>query len=158
MSYTFAKVGNDKYDLIIDGEYEVTLENIIEATTMSGKKKLDITFRIRQDVEQAHQNRVVFEAIWQEKETSFYNRKRLNQLLGTQEVKDGTVFNNIQDIIATLKGAKLVAKVITAFDDYRKQDVNKIAFYKSTQIKNKTLGDTKQTTSKPKINDEDLPF
>jgi hypothetical protein len=148
MSYTFAKTG-DQYELIKDGEYEVTLENILQASTMSGKNKLDITFRIRGDVEQSHQNRVIFEAIWQEKETTYFNRKRLNQLLGTQEVKDGTVFNNIQDIIDTLKGAKLVIKVITAYDDYRKADVNKIAFYKSTQIKNKKLIEVK---------DEDLPF
>jgi len=148
MSYTFAK-GQDKYELIKEGEYEVTLETILEATTMSGKKKLDIVFRIREDVEQEHHNRVVFEAIWQEKETSFYNRKRLNQLLGTQEVKDGTTFNSIQDIIETLKNAKLRVKLIVAFDDYKKQDVNKIAFYKSTQKPNKKIVEVK---------DEDLPF
>lgn len=148
MSYTFAK-GQDKYELIKEGEYEVTLEQILEATTMSGKKKLDIVFRIREDVEQEHHNRVVFEAIWQEKETSFYNRKRLNQLLGTQEVKDGTTFNSIQDIIETLKNAKLRVKLIVAFDDYKKQDVNKIAFYKSTQKPNKKIVEVK---------DEDLPF
>jgi hypothetical protein len=148
MSYTFAK-GQDKYELIKEGEYEVTLETILEATTMSGKKKLDIVFRIREDVEQEHHNRVVFEAIWQEKETSFYNRKRLNQLLGTQEVKDGTTFNTIQDIIETLKNAKLRVKLIVAFDDYKKQDVNKIAFYKSTQKPNKKIVEVK---------DEDLPF
>jgi hypothetical protein len=148
MSYTFAK-GQDKYELIKEGEYEVTLETILEATTMSGKKKLDIVFRIREDVEQEHHNRVVFEAIWQEKETSFYNRKRLNQLLGTQEVKDGTTFNSIQDIIETLKNAKLRVKLIVAFDDYKKQDVNKIAFYKSTQKPNKKIVEVKN---------EDLPF
>jgi hypothetical protein len=148
MSYTFAK-GQDKYELIKEGEYEVTLEQILEATTMSGKKKLDIVFRIREDVEQEHHNRVVFESIWQEKETSFYNRKRLNQLLGTQEVKDGTTFNSIQDIIETLKNAKLRVKLIIAFDDYKKQDINKIAFYKSTQKPNKKIAEVK---------DEDLPF
>jgi hypothetical protein len=100
-------------------------------------------------VEQEHHNRVVFESIWQEKETSFYNRKRLNQLLGTQEVKDGTTFNSIQDIIETLKNAKLRVKLIIAFDDYKKQDINKIAFYKSTQKPNKKIVEVKN---------EDLPF
>jgi hypothetical protein len=162
MSYTFEK-RPDQYSLIVEGEYEVTLELISEASTMSGKKKLDIAFRIRQDVEQEHQNRVIYEAIWQEKDTNYYNRKRLNQLLGSQEVTDGTTFNSIQEIIDTLKNAKLRVKVIVAFDDYKKTDVNKIAYYSKTQKPNKKLGDitvkdTKQATNKPQLNDDDLPF
>lgn len=160
MSYTFEKKA-DQYALIAEGEYEVTLEHISEAQTMSGKKKLDIAFRIRDDFEQEHKNRVLYEAIWQEKDSNYYNRKRLNQLLGTQEVEDGTVFNSIQEIIDHLKNAKLRVKVAIAFDDYKKADINKVTYYSKTKKPNKkladiTVKDTKET--KLEIADEDLPF
>lgn len=150
MSYTFEKKP-DQYALIVEGEYEATIEKVVEAQTPSGKKKLDLVFRLRADIEQEHQNRVVFETIWQEKDTSFYNRKRLNQLLGTQEVEDGKKFNSIQEIIDLLTGSKIRIKVIIAFDDYRKMDVNKIAYYTKTQKPNKKI-ETQE------IKDEDLPF
>lgn len=159
MSYIYAKT-EDRYSLIVEGEYEVTLEGVSEASTMSGKKKLDLGFRIRNDFEQEHQNRVVYESIWQEKDTTYYNRKRLNQLLATQEIADGTSFNSIQDIIDLLKNTKLRVKIIVAYDDYRKTDVNKIAYYTKTQKPNKkleniTVKDTKVVTE---ISDDDLPF
>lgn len=159
MSYLYSKK-EDQYSLIAEGEYEVTLEQITEASTMSGKKKLDIAFRLRNDVEQEHQNRVVYEAIWQEKDTNYYNRKRLNQLIGSQEVEDGTTFNTVQEIIDLLKGAKLVIKVVVAYDDYRKVDVNKVAYYSKTKKPNKKLGDIKVKDTKEtiEISDDDLPF
>jgi len=162
MSYLFEKK-DDQYSLIAEGEYEVTLEQIAEATTMSGKKKLDIAFRLRQDVEQPHQNRVVYEAIWQEKDTNYYNRKRLNQLIGSQEVEDGTTFNTVQEIIDLLKGSKLIIKVIISYDDYKKADVNKVAYYGKTKKPNKkladiTVKDTKEAKVVTEISDDDLPF
>jgi hypothetical protein len=162
MSYLYEKK-EDQYSLIAEGEYEVAVEQISEAQTQGGKKKLDIAFRLRQDVEQSHQNRVVYESIWQEKETSYYNRKRLNQLLGTQEVEDGTTFNSIQDIIDLLKGSKLKVKIIVAFDDYKKADVNKIAYYSKTAKPNKkladiTVKDTKEVKQVVEISDDELPF
>lgn len=150
MSYVFEKK-EDLYTLVVEGEYEATIEKVVEAQTPSGKKKLDLVFRLRADIEQEHQNRIIFETIWQEKETSFYNRKRLNQLLGTQEVEDGKKFNNIQEIIGLLVGGKIKVKVIVAYDDYRKMDVNKISYYTKTQKPNKKI-------VLEQIKDEDLPF
>lgn len=160
MSYSFAKT-EDKYDLLVEGEYEVTISQIVEASTMSGKKKLDISFRVRQDFDQAHQNRVIYEAIWQEKETTYYNRKRLNQLLSTQDIEDGTTFTTIQEILDMLKNTKLIVKVIVAYDDYKKADINKIAYYKKTGKPNRSLADISVKDTKPKVtelSDEELPF
>jgi hypothetical protein len=112
-------------------------------------------------VEQEAQNRVIFEDIWKERENpQFYNRKRLNQLLGTQHLSDGTSFESIEKLLEAITGANLVVKVGIDFDDYYKKDVNYISYYKSTKAAAKAVGGTKEQ-KKPaakEIADEDLPF
>ena len=158
--YTYEKQDND-YGLLDAGEYEVTIDKIETKELPSGAKKIGIQFRVRTDVEQGFKNRIIFEDIWKERETEFYNRKRINQLLGTQEFKDGQTFPTVQDLMDELRGCNLVANVVIAFSDYRNEDENKILFYQTTKIKPKKLGDTpaaKEDTPKIDVKEDDLPF
>jgi hypothetical protein len=169
MSYTFnqTEVENNDYELLIEGEYEVTLEKINTAETQSGKKKLDITFRVK-DIEgqEKFKNRLIWDTIWKERDTEFYNRKRLNSLLGTQRIQSGTVFENINEIIESLSNANVRIKVLKEFDEYRQKDVNRVHYYMSTQIeelKPKTLD--QQIKASPKEEtitledlEKELPF
>lgn len=154
MAYTFEKT-ND-YDLIKVGDYEVKIERMELQTTQNGKDKLSIMFRIRDDVEQEEQNRCIFESIWKDKDMpECFNRKRINQLLGTQkDVQEKQVFNSINDIIDKMQGAYLIAHVNIVHDDYLDKDVNRVSYYKTSQYGAKTLGE--ETT--PVIDDTDLPF
>jgi hypothetical protein len=103
-SYTFTKEENS-YGLLAEGEYEVVIERVEEKVSTNGKKNISIMFRVRDDIEQDGKNRVLFESIWKEKDTDFYNRKRLNQLLGTQHFEDGKTFKDINDVLDSIKGA-----------------------------------------------------
>lgn len=144
--------------LIPDGDYEVKIDTIGVKILPSGKEKLSIMFRVRDDIDgQAYGNKCLFEDIWKEKESpEHFNRKRINQLLGTQEIKDGTVFDTINDVIDFLKSNNcLVAHVISIFDDYRGEDVNKISYYKASKHKPQSIVKKEE----PKvIEDDDLPF
>lgn len=159
--YTYSK---ESSGLMKDGDYEVVIERIERKVLTSGKEKLSIMFRVRSDVEQPYQNKCVFEDIWQEKENpQFFNRKRINQLLGTQDIKEGTTFATINKIIEAITGAYLIVHVGTVFDDYRGEDVNTVSYYKSSKHKPQKLCGV-QPVKTPSgysglvINDEDLPF
>lgn len=161
MAYTYNQNDNNNYDLVKDGEYEVRIERIEQKTLPSGKRKLAVAYRIRDDVEQEYQNRWLFEDIWAEREhKEYYNRKRINQLLGTQHLKDGTEFNTIQDVIDELVGSYLIAVVRIERDDYRGEDVNKIKFYKSSKERGQFTDSSVEHKETPTVSvtDGELPF
>ena len=155
MPYKYEKESN----LVKTGDYEARLENIERKTLPSGTEKLSLTWRIRDDIEgQSYGNKVMFEDIWREKESpEHFNRKRINQLLGTQnEVKEGTVFETINDIIEYMIGKCAIIHVVEVFDDYRGEDVNKISYYKSSNAIPKRIGGQEPSVSV--VDDDDLPF
>jgi hypothetical protein len=153
MSYTFNNNSNT-FGLITEGEYETTLERIVEGETPNGKKKLDLMFVIEDSG--TFNKRKMFDTIWKERDTEFYNRRRLNMLLGTQHFEDGKEFANIQEIIEELTNTKVRIKIVKAFDDYRKEDVNKIAYYMTSTNQPKTL--IEKIQKQVEISDDDLPF
>jgi hypothetical protein len=157
MPYTFNTKDLGAYGLIDDGKYEVYIKEALIKTTPSGKEKISIQYKIRDDIEQKFQNRIIFEDIWKERDTEFFNRKRLNQLLGTQHLEDGKVFDGIQDLLASLVGANLVIKVNKEFDDYRQEEINRVYYYESSKNQPKKVGENKNL-EKIEIADEDLPF
>jgi hypothetical protein len=163
MPYTFDQKSaeSSSYELLKEGEYEVFIEKATIKTTTTGKQKISLQLRVRSDVEQEAKNRVIFEDIWKERENpNFFNRKRINQLLGTQHFSDGTAFENVEKLLEAITGANLIVKVGIDFDEYYKKDVNYVSYYKTTKAVAKSAGskaDTKKPTAK-EIKDEDLPF
>lgn len=140
MSYTYD--ASELSGLVKEGDYEATIERMERKTLPSGKEKLSIMYRIRSDVEgQAYGNKCIFEDIWEEKDNpGVFNRRRLNQLMGTQEIEDGHTFETINDVIDFLLGGNLIIRVSVELDEYHGEDVNKVAFYRSSKIKPQKLG------------------
>ena len=159
--YSYTK--EQSYSLVSEGDFEVFVEKMERKVSPSGKEKLSLTFRIREDVEQGFKNRVMFEDIWTEKDNpKYFNRKRINKLLNTQEddLEDGQSFETINDIIDFMVGKPLIIHVAIEFDNYRGDDVNTISFYKKSKVGVKSIG--KPVNEKPNGNlpiiDDDLPF
>ena len=152
--YTYEK---ETVGLMKEGDYEVVVERIEKKTLTSGREKLSIMYRVRSDVEQTFKNKCLFEDIWQEKENpQFFNRKRINQLLGTQEIEDGTTFSSIEDIIDFVSGTYLRVHVGVVFNDYTGEDVNTVSYYKPSKHKPQKLIMKEPTNGS--IIDYDLPF
>lgn len=152
-AYTYEK--QDDYGLLSENDYEVFIEKAEIKVLDSGKQKVAFQFRVRNDIEQSYKGRVLFEDIWKERDTEYFNRKRLNQLLGTQEFEDGQVFPTIHDLLDELCGRNLIVKVVIEFDEYHQKEVNKILYYKKSEHKPKSLDE------KPKADtpvEDDLPF
>lgn len=165
MSYEYKK---QETGLMPEGDYEVRLE-IFEKRLVGEMQteKLQLQFRVRDDVEQPHKNQCLFESIWKEKDhPEFFNRKRINQLLGTQDFEDGTVFDSINDVMDAMTGACLKVHVTKVFDEYFGVEVNKVAWYRTSEHKPQSLEKPTTTTTpdipKPTpsvaVSDDDLPF
>lgn len=148
MSYTYNK---EEYELLKDGEYECVVDNIRIAETTTGKEYINLTFKIRDDIEQEYQGRLIFESIWKEKDSDYFNRKRLNKILQTQAeigyVKEGQEFKDIEDVLDTIAGSFLICVVGKRMNDYVGREENFIRYYKKTEH---------QLTGM--VQDEELPF
>ena len=157
MSYTYEKPESN--ELVKDGDYECTIENIKIKTTPNGVEYLSVMCRVRDDVEQAYKNKCLFDSIWHSKENpNIFNPKRINQLLGTQAVQDGQVFDTIDDVINFLTGAKLIAHVKIEFSEYQNKDINVIKYFNKSQHLPNTLGAKKVDLGTPIVDDSELPF
>lgn len=133
MSYKYD--ASDANGLVKEGDYEAIVERIEVKTTPSGKNKLSVAFRIRDDVEQAYKNKWLFKDIWEEKDNpGVFNRRQINQLLGTQKIEDGTEFSSINEIIRFMENATLVIHVGTEFNEWKGEEVNTISYYKKTKV------------------------
>lgn len=157
---------SDANGLVKEGDYEALIERMEVKTIPSGKNKLSVMFRIRSDVKQPYGNKVMFKDIWAEKDNpEVFNRKQINQLLGTQKIEDGQEFASINDVIRFLENAPLIIHVSIEFNDYRGEDVNTISYFKKTKVVPQTLGGEKPSADKPTkpivegiVEDDDLPF
>ena len=155
--YTYNAENNS--GLIKEGDYEATIERIERKVLPSGKEKLSVMYRIRTDVEQSYKNKCVFEDIWAEKENpKVFNRKRINQLLGTQKIEDGTEFDTINDVIQFLLYSNLILHITIEMDTYRGEDVNVVQFYKSSKVNPQQLEEKPKGGNLPVVDDDDLPF
>lgn len=151
MSYEYNKVES----LMAEGDYEARIEKMEVRVLPNGKEKLTIMYRIRDDIEQPYANKCVFEDIWKEKDSpEHFNRKRLNMLLGTQDVEEGKVFDGINEIINFLTGSCLIIHVKKVFEEYYGEDRNRVGWYKSSNNKPKSLVGTPIA----KTDNDDLPF
>ena len=141
-NYTFE--GNCFNSLIPEGDYEGGNWADWKTQNHQQQRKLSLMFRIRTDVEQDSKKPSVF---WRylggEKDNpGVYNRKRINQLIRhTKNITDGQVFETIDEIIDFLKGGlTLIVHATIELDTYKGEDVNNIAYYKSSKAVPQTLG------------------
>lgn len=142
-----------------EGAYECVIEKMEVGETQSGVKRINITFRIRSDVEQAYKGGTIFDTIWREKENpDFYDRRKINRLLGTQQLKEGTTFANIEEIVKFLTNKTLQVNLGVRFSEYSGKDENVVKFYSSSKAVAQTFTTNFTTNDTIEITEEDLPF
>lgn len=140
-----------EYSLLPEGDYEAIIEAMeVRTLPTSGKEKLAITFRLEN-------GRKIFEDIWKPKDNpTRFNPKRINQLLVTQDIENGTKFNGIENVIDFLVGKPVIVHVVKVYDDYYEEDKNSVKFYKSSKNKPQKL--EVKTGIPEATTDDDLPF
>jgi hypothetical protein len=118
-----------EFELIDDGKYEVTIDKIEPKISSKGNKYLNVTFKIRDDVEQKFKNRKLFYRInAKEGDATGYDFNRLNKLIITQKNTSNykKYFTDVDEVLQYLVGLHLVITVETAFDDYNQKERNNV--------------------------------
>ena len=154
-------------ELVKEGEYEAQIIKAELLAAETGTKYMNITYRIREDVEQEHQGEVVFDKLWQNKTTGEYNMRRFNNICKSAGIPEGTSFANENSFLEAIVGKAIVVNVAVVFDDFRQQDQNTILYYRSSKVGFKTVNNapTQTQTTKPVSapapapeEDDDLPW
>jgi hypothetical protein len=166
MSYEINK--NTDYELIPDKtELECRIEKMTFKTTTSGRRYIDVSFRVRDDVDSNGQfkNRVLFKAIWSLKDKpDMYNPVDISNLTNTQDYEGNSItFSTIDDVITYLTGISLRVKVgIEESEQYGNKNICS-KFFKTNfapkKVEKVEATKSEQTSEEDlSVVSEDLPF
>lgn len=148
------KVENKEYELITDGDYEVTLE-AEWAKTKSGDQYINCKFTIRKDVDQKFGGRIIFDGIYKNKTTGEYNSSKINGILNAIPAAKQD-FEDYDDLIQYINGQNMIISIVTqeAQGDYSAKSV---VDYLSYRMSENIPQGTKDTTSE-EVDVDSLPF
>lgn len=141
------------------GEYEVFLENYQKKTLDNGRNFISLRFRVREDIEQEGQNRVLFDTIWSKKDDfEDYITFKVSQLLDVtnDEIEDGKVFSSVFEALDLCVGKPLIAVVVQT--ERNGEITNEITRFKFTKNPNQTLKADKEKEPVEDLADDELPF
>ncbi len=140
-----------------EGDYEVIIDTAEVTRTQSGKDKINIVYVIRNDVQQAYQNGLIFDSIWKKKNPNEddqsiggYNFANLMAIANAAKLPDGKEYADLNALLAELVGKPL--RVHLYHDDYNDKWYEKIDRHEPTTlaaVKHKTKG--KPSTAAPAI-------
>lgn len=146
-----------QFDLLKEAKnQEVILEKAeIKKLENSGKQVINLTFKIRDDVEQENKGRVIFDSIWEEKNNpGTFDSKKINALLLVQGESGKYDFDDYDELVQFINGMFMQITVeLKPADEYHDEPYNQVKYcsYKPSKVLPKTLGgDTsaKETTNK----------
>jgi len=159
------------YGLIDEGDYEAIIEKIEIKISKAKNEYVSLTFRIRDDVEQKFQKRVLFDNLFKEKNdkgeyTEHFNRKKITKIVKAVFPENTPLeFNSFDDVCDAIIKHKLIIHVgITKEEDeYTGKKQNYIYYYKPTDKGDKVLTPTKPVTAQAdtkavEYDEEKLPF
>lgn len=122
-----------------EGDYEVIIDTAEVTRTQSGKDKINIVYVIRNDVQQAYQNGLIFDSIWKKKKPNEddqsiggYNFGQLMAIADAAKLPDGKEYAGLDDFLAELKGKPL--RVHLYHDDYNDKWYEKIDRHEPTTL------------------------
>ena len=140
--YNFSN--KEEYELIAQGEYEVTLEKAELKTTKDGSKDfINCKFKIRSDIEQPGKNKVVFDKIWRDKANpSQFDHRKLQKLLLVQGPSGVYNFSDDEHLIQFINGLNMrITVLVKDADDYNEDNYNEVKYlsYKPSNQKPQTI-------------------
>jgi len=160
-----------RYDLIPEDDYEVFVESAEERPTNSGRLQLSVKLRIRDDVPQKYQNRLLFLNVFKKKtpneldmQVEGYNYSHLYHLLDVSGLLTRDMqFESMSDICRALVGCEL--RVTVRHETYKGALQVKIDPENGVQPSRVTYGAPPDVETSAMINssvtdfdDGDVPF
>lgn len=114
-----------EFEALEPGDYEVTLEKV-ERKVAAGadgtnKKYLNLSLRVRRDIDQPGKGRMLFTKIWANDGDAVYNHSKINHIIVTQKNTGEhykTDFRTFDDVLFYLHGLNFVVSVEKFWNDY----------------------------------------
>ena len=174
-------VEDKNFELIPDGKYEAHLDTVEKKVSRSGKEMLSLVFKIREDVQQLGQGRLIFDNVMRDSvKTDYFDVAKIGCIISTQPNHPKS-FQSEDQALQFINGIDLIILVshTDGSDGYdpRNRIKSKFGFRKSEvpfkynkNVKAQapavtasapTATKTTDSTSKPtddKEDDDDLPF
>ena len=165
-----------------EGEYECLIAKIEEKQTQSGKMYINVSFVIRNDVNQAYKNGYIFHSIGQAREPSAadnqvngYQFGRVMALAQAAQLQDGKDYANLAEFFADLVKKPVRVKLIhDTWNDKTREAVDTLSptafpevrhVPKTNSVNNNVYAPAPSRVYNPPaaaqalpIEDEDLPF
>ena len=125
-------------NLVDGGDYEVILKAEKRTVQSTGKTKLALDFKIRDDVDQKFKNKHVFDDAWTDKNNPhWFDLAKLNNLIKSQKglptYKE--TFSDVDECIQFLNGLQMIITVTKEFDDYTGEDRNRVKYLSARPTK-----------------------
>jgi hypothetical protein len=167
MSYEFSN--KPEYSLITESDYEVILEKAEIKSTETGKRYIEVYFRIRNDVEQAFKGMRVRDTIWADKvNPNQFDNKKLHKILLTQGPEGRYKFADEDEIIQFINGLPMMIHVSQKeADEYHQEAYNEVKYlsYRPSKAQGQTLSPTQNSINalnnagiEFNVSEDDLPF
>jgi hypothetical protein len=155
-SFTYEE---SNYGLVPEAVYEAILNLEKKVSPNTGSQFISLKWTIRDDVEQACQNRKVLESIWEDKENpGRFPTKKLSKILSIQGKNGKYNFDDIDEVLQFINGWNVrIGVKIGKPDDWHQEEYNYISFYGPTKFPNQTL-EMNSNKVEFEVTDEDLPF
>lgn len=118
---------------VADGTYEAVINEITEDVAKTGTKFLNVSYIIRNDVEQKYQNAYIWDRIWQSKETGKYSQRMLNTLGWAAKLDPNKEYNSLDAVLADLKRKPMKLTVKNEKSEYNGQTYENLNIKRTEQ-------------------------
>lgn len=115
----FSTSYENDFELIPQGEYEVTIKDFKEKTTKSGKTGLNFKLKIRSDVEQECKGKIIWHTFWKRKnptqedlQVAGYSFKQMMFISKIAKIPNGKNYGTVFELCRDLIGKMLRVSVI----------------------------------------------
>ena len=151
----------EKYELIKAGEYEVVLDTAEIKVSKDGSKRfISCLFKIREDVEQVEQGRIIFDNIFEDKKNpGQFSLNKLQKLLLVQGKEGKYKFDDDDELVQFINGLYMRITIENKpSDEYHPDPYNQVKYcsYKPSNHLPKNL--IKEEPKEFVVDEADLPF
>lgn len=133
----------EEYELIPEGDYEVILDSAeIKVPEGNGKRYINCKFLIRTDVEQPQKGRVVFDKIFENKDTNQFDHRKLQKMLLVQGPSGTYTFAGDEELVQFINGLLMNIHISKKeADEYHENPYNEVRYcsYKPSKAQPKSL-------------------
>lgn len=104
---------------IKDGNYEVVVTKMEEATTKNGAEHVDVRLTVRNDLQQQeHKNQIIFHKVWKAKATGKYDMRFFNTMGKAAQLQQGKQYASIEELFKDFLGKPVKVQVKNETSEY----------------------------------------